>query len=280
MSYWAYYAGFFLLSQGLRQPWLLVGIVLLLLLRRFIPDPSAIWRALQFTSSLERQVAINPLNTTAQRDLAEIYLRVRRTSKALACLNRALERDVDNAELLLLKGMALHRLDRNEEALQPLVKSVEANARIRFGEAFRVAGDCLSALKRYEEAIDAYSRYIDINSSDVDVYTSLAVAHAGLGDASAMRKAIAEALDTWRTIPPGLRRKQLGAWLRASWARVWLLREPAAIGVTLVVVALIGFAGVKLGPSIAHVYRYAATTSEAASDENLFEDVGSYDGSP
>jgi tetratricopeptide (TPR) repeat protein len=182
MSYWSYYLLWLVLAYGLRQPWLLLGIALFVVSRRFIPDPRALWRGLGRKGALERQADLNPANVTAQRDLAQIFLDLRRPKKALACIERARLRAPEDAELLLLLGTALHQCGRHAEALEPLVRSVEISPGLGFGTPYLVAGDALLALRRWDEAIDAYERYGEKNSANIGVFRQLARAHLGEGD--------------------------------------------------------------------------------------------------
>jgi tetratricopeptide (TPR) repeat protein len=240
MSYWTYYLAWLFLAYGIQQPWLLGGVVVFLLLRRWIPDPGALFRALHRGSALRAQVNVNPANVTARRDLAMIYLDLLRPRSALALVDEALARDPDSAELLYLKGVALHRLGRQAEALEPLVRAVALNPTLRWGEPYRIAGDALFALGRCEEAIDSYERLARINSSDVGVHTLLARAHAKAGDRDAARAEVYAALETFHQIPTRMRRRAFTRWLAAQRLRVTLLHEPLAIGVAVAMVALFG----------------------------------------
>src|SRR5689334_13068421 len=173
-SYVSYYLVWMLLAYALREPWLLVGAAVFLVLRRFIPDPTALFRALSRGRALRAQVEVNPANVTARRDLATIYLDVLRPRAAATLMQEALARTPNDAELLYLSGVALHRAGSHADALGPLVRAVELDPRVRFGEPYLVVGDALSALGRQEEAEDAYERYIDSNSSEVVGYVRLA----------------------------------------------------------------------------------------------------------
>ena len=134
-------------------------------------------------------------------------------------LREGLSLSPNDAELLYLLGLALHRSGKHEEALAPLVQAVEVDARVRYGAPFSVAGDALFALGRWEGALDAYEHYQADNSSDVSGYTRLARCHAKVGDRNAARAALHEGLRTWRVLPGSMKRRQFGQFLRAHWAR-------------------------------------------------------------
>jgi tetratricopeptide (TPR) repeat protein len=79
----------------------------------------------------------------------------------------------------------------------------------------RPIADALAGVARYDEAIEAYERYLRINTSSVEGYCKLAAAHARSKDPQAAQRARREALDTYRALPRYQRRKQLVWWLRA-----------------------------------------------------------------
>jgi tetratricopeptide (TPR) repeat protein len=203
---------FGLVSQN---PWLLIPIGLVWLFRRWIPDPWVYVRTFGRISSLSRQIEANPSNVTARRDLAVIYLDRMRPGRAAELLADARKRFPDDAELLFLSGLAAYRRGEYEQALDPLVQSVQRDPRLRFGEPYLLAGDALMYLDRTEEAIDAYDRYLSKSSSSIEGLVKKARAHRKLGEAESASKDIAEALRTWGQIPGFQRRKQLGWWLRA-----------------------------------------------------------------
>jgi predicted Zn-dependent protease len=222
MGYWSYYLAWIALTYALHRPWLMVGALVFFVLRPFIPDPWILLKTFGRMRALESQIAANPANITARRDLATLWLERLRPGRALELLDEALKRAPDDAELLYLTGLARHRAGDPEGALDPLVKAVDIDPRIRFGEPYLVAAEALSRLKRYEEAEDALERYIESNSSSIQGYVLLASARSERGDREGARKAIAEALSTWSQMPPYKRRSELGWWMRAQLYRVWI----------------------------------------------------------
>ncbi len=215
-TYWIYYLAVLLAYGAVDHPAVLGVIVVLILARRWIPDPWVFLRTFGRIRALKQQVRANPANVTARRDLARVYLDRLRPGAALALIDEARERDQHSAELLFLRGVALHRKGRHEEALAPLVEAVERDPRVSFGEPFLVAGDALRELKRYSEAIDAYDRYLEKNSSSIEGWTKLALAHREANEADEAKRALREASSTWNQIPWYARRKQIGWYLR-SW---------------------------------------------------------------
>jgi tetratricopeptide (TPR) repeat protein len=196
--------------------------VFFIVLRRWIPDPWILLRTFGHMRRLRDQVRANPSNAIARRDLARLYLERMRPGAALAHIEEALERDPDSAELAFLRGHALHDLGRDEEALPPLVEAVERDHRVGFGQAYLIAGDALSRLKRHEEAIDAYERFLEKNTSSIQGWTKLALAHHRAGEQKEAQKALAEARATWSAIPSYRRRQEISWLLRAYLLGLWL----------------------------------------------------------
>jgi tetratricopeptide (TPR) repeat protein len=220
MGYWTYYLGWILLTYALHRPWLMVGALVFFVLRPFIPDPWVLARTWGRIRALDAQIAANPANVTARRDLAEIWLDRMRPGRALALLDEARARTPKDAELLYLTGLARLRGGDPEGALDPLVEAVDIDPRVRFGEPYLVAADALTRLGRLEEAEDALERYTSTNSSSLQGYVRLAGVRRARGDAEGSKKAVREALDTWKQIPAYRRRMEVGWWLKALWASI------------------------------------------------------------
>ena len=240
-------------------------------MRRLIPDPAALFRALSRSGPLRTQVELNPANVTARRDLAQIYLDMLRPGAALRLVEQALSRTPNESELLYLAGLAQHRVGRHEDALPNLVRAVELDPRVRFGQPYLVAGDALLALGRHEEAVDAYERYLGTNSSDVAGYIRLARAHARLGEHEAARKAVAEAQNTWRSLPYGMKRRGvLRGYFGLMWARIAILKDPSAIIAALLVAGGTAAACFLFYPSAVKAWHARGTAA--------LEPLGSYPG--
>lgn len=217
MGYFSYYLAWIALTYLVQYPPLLVGLVVIFVLRRFVPDPVVLFRTMGRIQGLRRQIDANPANVTARRDLAMVYVERLRPGRALELLGEARKRFPEDAELLYLTGLAHYKRGDAASALDPLVKSVQIDPRVRFGEPYLVAGDSLRKLGRVDEAIDAYERYVKTNSSSVEGHVKLALAHRAAKDEKAAKSALGEAFSTWAQIPSYKRRKELVWWLYA-WA--------------------------------------------------------------
>ncbi len=208
MGYWLYYLAFAVAWYVVEHPLMLVPIVLVLAFRRFIPDPWVIARTFAHSRRLREQIAANPTNQRARRDLAMIYLERLRPKKALAVLAPAVARDPEQAELRYLEGLALFRTGRAADALEPLVLAAASDPRVRFGDAYRVAGDVLMKLKRYDDAVDAFERFTEMNTSSIEGWFKLSRAHEAAGESKEAKQAAEEAKRTWGMLPAYKRRQQ------------------------------------------------------------------------
>lgn len=220
--YWVYYLAVLVAYFAVDHPAVLLIIAVFIVARRWVPDPWVFLRSLGHIRRLKAQIQANPSNVTARRDLARIYLDRLRPKTALRLVEEARTRDPESAELLFLRGLALHRSGQHERALEPLVEAVQRDARVGFGEAYLVAGDALTELRRHEEAVDAYEHYVEANTSSIQGWTKVGLARRRLGEDNGATDAFREASDTWQQLPGFSRRKQVAWFLRVQFHRAGL----------------------------------------------------------
>lgn len=222
MGYLLYYLVPVALSYALRYPYLLLAAAGIFVVQRWLPDPYLFLKHAGRVRNLKAQIAQNPDNVTARRDLAKVLLEKRRPKRALKLLEEALRRDGENVELLFLQGKALFLSGRSEEALAPLVAAALKNEKFQYGDAYLIAGRALYSLNRNAEAEDAFARYVAINSSTVEGRVRLACARRELRDAAGAKEATREALETFAHVPRFRQRKELLWYLRARLMTVGL----------------------------------------------------------
>src|SRR6185295_1420453 len=107
------------------------------------------------TTSLSTQIAANPQNATARRELAVIYLAKRRPAKAVPHLEQALVREPDAAELHYLLGLAHLGRKAYADAVQAFSLALHEDERIHYGDSYLQAGNALLKLDRLDEAQEA-----------------------------------------------------------------------------------------------------------------------------
>jgi tetratricopeptide (TPR) repeat protein len=235
--YWTYYLATFFAAYLIQNPWLCLVIVFFYAVRGFLPDPVAIIRNLGRIGRLRAQVELNAANVTARRDLGRAYLELRMPKKALVYLDQAQQIDPKNRDVAFLRGRALLRVARHDEALKTLgaslgidpetgefasgsARNASANAAARDGEAYLAAAEALDKLGRLEEMAEMLGAAARCNSSSLEALVRLAMVRRRLKDDKGAREALEEARRTWRQLPSFGRRGQLSWWLRAQLGRL------------------------------------------------------------
>ncbi|MFO0694671.1 MAG: tetratricopeptide repeat protein [Polyangiales bacterium] len=218
MGYLPYYLFLFGISYALRYPWLAGLALAVYLLRDRLPDPVVYLRTSGRMRQLEADIAVNPANVTARRDLARLLLERRKPKKALALLDVARERHPDDAELLYLTGLARLAAGAPESALEAIGAAVEKEPGLAYGEPYLKAGDAHVALGHLDLAEEAYAEFTERNRSMLEGLEKLANVRSARGDREGAKRARAEAKATYRHLPGYLRRKQVG-WLLRVWLR-------------------------------------------------------------
>jgi tetratricopeptide (TPR) repeat protein len=198
-----------------RHPAALGLLAVGVLARRWLPDPFLFLRHRGRIRSLEVDVGTNPGNVTARRDLAAIWLELRRPRRAMPLLEQALSRDPGSKELLFLRGLAELALKQWEAALGSFITVVHQEPGFRYGEAYLRAADALVALRRWDDAEDALDRHLKINHSSIEGLFKRVAIRKARRDADGLARARQELRDAWRTLPSFQRRNQLGWYLRS-----------------------------------------------------------------
>lgn len=217
---WASYYLFWMVAPAVlaavsRHPSVLIVLGVGLLARRWLPDPVLSLRRLGRIRSLEVDVGTNPGNVTARRELAALWLELRRPKRALPLLEQALGRDATCKDLLFLRGAAQLALKQWEPALASFLVIVHEEPGFRYGEGYLRAADALIGLRRWDDAEDALDRHLKVNYSSIEgLYKRVAVRKARR-DADGLASARRELREAWRTLPSFQRRHQLGWYLRS-----------------------------------------------------------------
>lgn len=233
MGYWLfYYLVPILLAFATQHPAVALLVIVFYLARGFLPDPVVWLRTLGKIRSLRAQIAVNPANMMASRDLALLYLRLKRPKKAAEAIEHTRDRMAkserhpqgsrDDAELLWLLGRARFLAGDPKGALEPLVGAVSIAPDIGRGDPYVLAAKALAKLGRWEEAEDALLRSLDHNKSSVETYVRIARARKEQKDQQGANDAIKEARTTWTLLPGFKKRHEWKWWLAALTAGVWL----------------------------------------------------------
>jgi tetratricopeptide (TPR) repeat protein len=230
MGYWSYYVLSFFLAYATQNPAAAVLALGFWLCRGFLPDPVVWVRTMGRISRLRAEIAINPSNMLATRDLAHLYLERKRPKQAIALIEQQRQRmaqstrhpqgSLDDAELLFQLGIARLECGEPEAALEPLVAAIAIAPDVGRGDPYLVAGDALARLGRWEE--DSIERFIGKNQSSVKAYVKLARVRSKRKDDAGSKDAILQGKQTWGVLPSFKRRHEWPWYVAALVSPFWL----------------------------------------------------------
>jgi len=185
----------------LRHPYVVIPIILLIIFRDRIPNPSEIFRRNKRRKLLTQAVSVNPHDFTSRRDLGMILLEKRKPAEALEVLRPASEKDGSSAEINHLMGLALLRSGKPQEAVDYLKKSIETDPRFRYGESHLYLGEALLEMKDADGALRSIEAYLDINQTGIEGLYQYAKALAALGDREKAKEVLIRAIKTHKSNP-------------------------------------------------------------------------------
>ena len=232
MGYFSYYILSIALAIAIKNP-LAAGVgIVFWLCRGFLPDPVVWFRTMGRIAKLKGDIAMNPANLIATRDLARLYVERKRPRRAIELIEQTRQRmadstrhpqgSLDDAELLYQLGIAKMQSGDAEAALQPIVSALAIAPEVGRGDPYLVAANALMSLGRWEEAEDSLVRFIEKNTSSVEALVKLARARAKQKDAEGSAEAITQAKQTWRVLPSFLKRRQWPWFAAALLSSLWI----------------------------------------------------------
>jgi tetratricopeptide (TPR) repeat protein len=232
MGYFSYYLLSIGLAVAVRNPAAAGVAVVFWLCRGFLPDPVVWFRTMGRISKLKNDIAMNPANLIATRDLARLYVERKRPRQAIGIIEQTRQRmaestrhpqgSLDDAELLYQLGIAKLQSGDPEGALSPIVSALAIAPEVGRGDPYLVAANALIGLGRWEEAEDSLVRFIEKNTSSVEAFVKLARVRAKQKDEPGSADAIAQAKQTWRVLPSFLKRRQWPWFAAAIASPIWL----------------------------------------------------------
>jgi tetratricopeptide (TPR) repeat protein len=211
MGWGSYYLFWFaapvILSLVTAHPAIIVVALIAFVARRWLPDPFLFFKYGGRISRLRHEIAANPHNAAAQRELALIYIDKRRPAKAVPLLEAALRREPESADLLYHHGLALLGAKQWQNAADQFVAAVARDPRIAYGESYLRAGQALVHLGRLEDAEQGFEHAAAVNGSNVEARYRLGAVRAARGDSENAKTAFADARNTYHQLPAFQKRK-------------------------------------------------------------------------
>ena len=117
---------------------------------------------------LKKSIFLKPENLFAHSNLGNAFKDLKRYEDAIASYNKAIEIDINYAEIHNNKGNALKSLERYDEAIESYDKAIKIKSDYAF--AYNNKGNALKNLERYDEAIESYDKAIKINPNYIEAH--------------------------------------------------------------------------------------------------------------
>jgi len=162
---------------------------------------------------LFREIAINPDDAVARRDLGRFLVQTRRFSEAVPHLEKAVARMPDSDEAVCDLGFALLWTGKSEEGEALIRKALERSPKLRYGDPHLHWGEFLLHKGRAGQAAEQLEQFRGIFSSSVEGHYLLGLAYQRSGEKDKAVTAYRAALEMFRRSPGYKRREErLWAW--------------------------------------------------------------------
>lgn len=195
-------------------------IILLILIyavdRRYLGFLPNLFKPLQLSNRLRKarqELALNPHNTSLKLDAARILIEKRRYMDASELLDSILEVMDDSAEVWYESGLCKLKLGELAEGERRMLKALELNPRVRYGEPYLRLGESFAASDR-DKALRFLRRFQDVHSSSCESYYRLGNVLARMDRKEEARDAYREAVQIYRSLPKYKRKSE----------RIWAIR--------------------------------------------------------
>ena len=149
----------------------------------------------------------NPHNTSAKLELARNLLQRKKYQEALPYLQQALPVMEDSADVHYEIGLIYLKLGDLGKGESYMLKAVELNPRVKYGEAYLRLGEALAPIAP-DRAVQFIEQFRDLHSSSVEAYYRLGLLYQQLGRGEEAKRTFREALDIYRGLPRYSRRQQ------------------------------------------------------------------------
>ncbi|WP_010491633.1 tetratricopeptide repeat protein [Paenibacillus elgii] len=189
---------------------LVLLIILYMVDRRFVGLTPSIFQPLKRARRLSRlkdELRLNPHHTSTKLEIARIYMEQKKYGVALELLVEVAKVMDDSADVLSEQGICELKLGRTEEGERLLLRAVELNPRVKYGEPYLRLGEAFAGSDP-EKAIRYLERFGEVNSSSCEAYYRLGLLYRGLGRNEEARRAFREAVELYRGLPKYKRRHE------------------------------------------------------------------------
>jgi len=170
---------------------------------------------------LKQQVAINPSNATALKDLGRLCVRKKRYQTARHYLEQAIDRLEDSDEANYFLGLAYLKTGREDEGLSRINKALALNPRLLYGEPYLRLGEYYLEHDKRAEALTMLNHFKEIHSSSSEGFYQLGRLYLKLGDHEKAREMFKKAYEVFK-MSPWYKKKIDRPWAWKAWFKMKL----------------------------------------------------------
>lgn len=168
---------------------------------------------------LLRELAVNPHDATARRDLGRFLVEARRFDDAVPHLQMAKERMPESDETVCDLSLAYLWTGKVPEGEDLIRQALERSPKLRYGEPYLRWGEFLLHQGRVTEAAERLERFRSIFSSSVEGHYLLGLAYQRAGERDKAVSAYRVALEMFKR-SPGYKRREERLWAWKTRARL------------------------------------------------------------
>lgn len=205
--------GFSLLWYLFGNPFIAILVLILiiyLLDRTFIgilPNVAKPLREWNRLRKLKQELAANPHHTSTKVELGRTLSGRKRYREALALFRQAEPVMNDSADLLVDIGYAMLKLGELEEGERTMLKALERNPRVGFGDPYLYLGQAFQRTDK-PKAVAYLEKFKDMHSSSCRGYYQLGRLYAELNQPALAKQAFEEATGLYRSLPKYKRKQE------------------------------------------------------------------------
>ncbi len=169
--------------------------------------------------ALLRELAVNPHDAAARRDLGRLLVEARRFHEAAPHLEMAMERMPESDETVCDLGLAYLWTGKVPEGENLIERALERSPKLRYGEPYLRWGEFLLYQGQVRQAAERLERFRSIFSSSVEGHYLLGLAYQRAGERDKAVTAYRASLEMFRR-SPGYKRREERLWAWKTRARL------------------------------------------------------------
>ncbi|GIP38104.1 hypothetical protein J31TS4_13840 [Paenibacillus sp. J31TS4] len=215
---------FSLLWWLLGNPFLAIVVLLVILYvldRRFLGLSPSFLKPLKRTrrlAKLRQELRLHPHDSRGRLEAAQLLAEKKKYREALDYYESVLPVMEDSAEVRFGIGLCRLRLGEREEGEREMREALRLNPRVHYGEPYLRLGEAL-AESAPDRALAYLEAFREVHSSSCEAYYRLGLLYKRLGREEEARRAFAETVQLYRSLPKYKRRSERRWALLAFWKR-------------------------------------------------------------